>query len=322
MTIKPLKTYAPPAYPTIQEARQDARLLERLPRRWGRVHPIASLVGTGILIHIVGTGCRRKDADQGNAPNVQIAEPLARERNPAKPVAKVLPVTRVAPLLEDALANDGRGSFGCVASSAPVFLSENEAIDLIHTELRKTGLKFQDMVAVDGLPVPAHPPREEDGDEMDFLFDEETGQVMPRLKGLDEGTYTFDLGTKDKSVVVKFLGVKDFNAWSYGEDWSSVQRVNYPWLTSRMRGAFAMRDTGVPVVIGLFFDPTTFPSQEARQKINKLAVDRNASNEQRQREYEQIRKETKEVAKEKLRKQVQHFVEYLKQEGVVEGGGE
>lgn len=314
MTIKPLKSYTPPAYPTQREAAQDAHLLERVPRRWGKGNPIATLIGTGILIHIAGTGCRRDDTAAGADTKGRIVAPAEHEQENVRETtqARVIPVTRVAPILEDALANDGRGSFGCVASSAPVFLSEDEAMDLIRTELKKIGLKLTGNVTVDGLQIPSQPPQPDDEDEMALSYDKKTRAITPESKKLAEGSYTFDLGTEDKSVVIKLLNVKDFNAWSYGEDWSSIQRVHFPWLTSRMRDAFAKRDTGEPVVIGLFFDPTVYPDRKFMYDWEEYKKDP----EKEKMKWRQGQNEAQNIAREKLRQQVAHFAEYLKKEGV------
>jgi len=318
MKIQPLKSYTPPAYPTFEESKQDARLLERLPRRWRKKNPIAPLLGTGILIQIAGSGCADKNVQDKDV-KITFIEPREHDQNPANAAVRAIPATRVAPILEDALANDGRGGFGCVAISAPVFLSENEAMDLIEAELEKTGLKFHDIVTVDGLHVPSVPKPEPAssrrrssgilsvdsftlGDDSEMSWEERN---TLRLKYLAEGAYTFDLGTADKSVVVKFLQTRDYSAWqddSYGMR-STWHSYNLAALATEVRNAFAQRETGEPVVIGIFFEPAVYPEKNRRE----AGVNRG-----------QLREDTKKIAKEKLRAQVRHFVEYLKQEGVVE----
>ena len=287
MTIKPMKSYKAPAYPTYGESRQDARLLERLPRRWGKGSPAASLIGTGIMIQIAGAG--RGDDAQGNEAKAAIVERAGQERKTVADAARALPVTRVAPILEEALANDGRGGFGCIAVSAPVFLSESEAIDLIEAELKKTGLEWKDIVTVDGLQVPEKDDWASRGE-----------MKKNQLQKLKTGPYTFDLGTADKSVVVKFLQMKDQAAW-VGRESSTVQSFDLATLATQVGEAFRQRTDGKPVIIGLFFDPLTYPE--------KGRLTRTRDN------YEQVEKETKERAREKLRLQVRHFAEYLKQEG-------
>ena len=344
MTIKPVRTYATPAYPTYQASKQDAHLLERLPRRWGQT--LAPLLGTGILIQIVSTGCNSNDA-QGKSVKITAVEPLGQKKKNVADAVRAIPATRVAPILEDALANDGRGGFGCIAVSAPVFLSEDEAIELIRAELEKAGVKLQNKVVVDGLNVPflmskVYQSEMENLDLNNLKRDKAEQIVMAlmagtddvsnvseitlgghkfsiaklkqkekrkwqegeriRLRNLERGEYTFDLGTDDKSVVVKFLQDDDWWNWREAHDstrGNSVWRVDFSWLASQISDVFQKREDGEPVIIGLFFEPLTYPPLDNRLRVL---------------EEEQ---ETKKRAHEKLRQQVLHFVEYLKKEGVV-----
>ena len=310
MKIKPLKTYKPPAYPTYPESKQDARLLERLPRRWRKNNSIASLIGTGFVMQALCVGCDN-DAAPATA-NREIVAPQNPdpERKDVIRTARAISATRVAPILEDALANDGRGGFGCMSISAPVFLSEDEALDLIRTELEKAGLKMQNSVSIDGLPIPSKTQKKREDRRKENLR-EKLDEL--NIKQLEKGSYAFDLGTADKSMVVAFLNRTDFEQWKADTDvWSSFESFDFAWLATQVRDAFAQRDEGDPVIIGLFFEPSTYPLRDRDSDFHGL------NDEQRLARYQTETKDTKERAREKLRVQVLHFVEYLKKEGVVE----
>jgi len=307
MRIKPVKNYKPPAYPTIHEAKQDARLLEHLPRRWKKNAPIASLMGSGLLLHFVCAGCNNSNQPKNLHVENQLLPGSNDRRAAEKKNTRVFPATRVAPMLEDALANDGRGGFGCIAVSAPVFLSEAEALELIRAELEKAGLKLDETAQVDGLQIPAAPARQGWRNKREKPF------------ALAEGVYTFDFGTADKSVAVKFLSAKDDVLWEDTDDSSTYVSYNYARLATRVSDAFKQRETGDPVVIGLFFEPSVYPVGWDDFDMTGLA------NEQKQFVRNQIeatkesrREVARDVGREKLRAQISHFVEYLKQEGVVE----
>ena len=314
MKIKPVTSYTPPAYPTYEESRQDTRLLERLPKRWQKNSSIASLIGTGFLVQAACVA-RGNEGTPATDANVEIVAPQNPnpEQQDAGQVARAVPATRVAPILESALANDGRGSFGCIAVSAPVFLSENEALDLIQAELEKAGLKLHDWVTLDGLAVPALKQSEEEPMGVQEAMDWEERAKL-RVKTLENGSYAFDFGTADKSVVVKFLARHDFDQWKADDGWySSVTSFNFSWLATEVRKAFVQRDEGEPVVIGLFFEPSTYPLDYDDFDLNGLTGG------QKQLARRQMDNEDTEArAREKLRAQVLHFVEYLRQEGVVE----
>lgn len=310
MTIKPVKHYTPPAYPTLLEAKQDTRLLDALPRRWGKNSSIASLLGTGILIQIAGTA-RGDAAPQDKDAAIEAVAPLERERQAAADAVRALPATRVAPILEDALANDGRGAFGCVGVAAPAFLSENEALDLIQTELEKAGLNVQDLVTVDGLPIPViSSPVQEWGSIRNSGWSEHREF---KVKSLEKGAYTFDLGTADKSVVVAFLNHDDFDVWRKKPSMiSTIRSYDYAWLATQVSEAFKQRTDGQPVIIGLFFDPAAYPPSIYDFDVHGLNDDQTRFVEN------QLPKVDKQaLAQETLRRQVLHFVDYLKQEGVV-----
>jgi len=242
--------------------------------------------------------------------------------------------------LEEALANDGKGSFGCMAVTAPVFLSENDAIELIQVELEKVGLNLKTGVTVDGLHIPTTSPeirsaktkksedimqklvRSKDDNERSLLS---TEWKKTFIADLVEGSYTFDLGTEDKSVVVKFLNVKEHQQWREDlDEWRlSVESWDLAWLATHVRDAFAARNEGEPVVIGLFFDPMTYPDEKYRFDHRKYDSEDLEQWEKYRKQWWEIDrvqgdKEAKEIATEKLRQQVLYFVEYLKKEGVIE----
>jgi len=306
MKIKPLKTYQTPAYPTHEETRHDPGLLGHLPRRWKQNNTLGSLLGTGLMLHIIGNGCKPNNPNEDKTDGrLSLVDKNA--KNKKMDNIPTLPVTRVAPILAEALANDGRGSFGCVAVSAPVFLSENEALDLIQGELEKAGLKLHDMVSLDGVRVPA--PSRANSPESD---DRETGEQ--RLRQLVDGAYTFDLGTEDKSVLVKFLQGGDYYHWDDTKAISTAYGINLAWLASEMAGVFKQRTKGAPAIIGLFFDPIVYPDKND-DDINRIGL----SPEQKrfiQAKYNLQSAEDR--GREKLQKQILHFIKYLKQEGVIE----
>ena len=300
--IKPLKSYKPPAYPTFHESRKDARLLQKLPRRWGRSKPVATLLGTGLMIHVVGSGCR-SETDGARAPGNRAQISLQKAPEDIKVNVRAIPATRIAPMLEAALENDGQGAFGCIVVSAPVFLSENEAIDLIQHELEKAGLKLREMAHLDGLQVP----------DLDAGFDKKDWKGELPLKKLKEGSYLFDFATEDGSVFVKYLYDKEHDFWSKEQHRGGIAWCyDFPWLAAQVAESFRQRTNGQPVIIGIFFDPMAdYYGDKVRDERGILRhMPEKISNPSHEKAAERNR--------EKLRAQVSHFVEYLKQEGVVE----
>lgn len=121
-----------PRYPTWDLVRHHpALLVERLPRRW-RSNPrvvaalVAAALGTGGAAAAGAAGASAKANRETAAPPGE------------RPVAVVLE------------HGEGRGAFGCVAVTAPAFLSEEEARQVVEEELGRVGLRL----VRDGETVP------------------------------------------------------------------------------------------------------------------------------------------------------------------------
>jgi hypothetical protein len=122
MDARPVRRYRIPRYPTKLRVLAEPELLARhVPAAWRKR---AEVAGTAVLLALGGPlGC-----DSG-------------------------PPAVVAPLFEH---GDGRGSTGCVVVSPPVFLSEEEALQVIQEELAqsrivlsKAGTRQSDLDGVD-----------------------------------------------------------------------------------------------------------------------------------------------------------------------------
>lgn len=311
MKTCPLKRYAAPRYPTMSEARLEPKLLERLPRRWLASQPLATLTGAGLLARALLAQAEERAPD-GAAPAAAALRPDRPDDKPVQAPARQVrrAATVIAPLLDEALAQDGRGSFGCVAVSPPVFLSENEALELIQTELEKAGLKLQDQVTVDGVEAP--------------LSADPYAAMTGKEAKLGTRSYDFDLGDPGRSVVVEYFSRLDHDAWQQRERHSTVSSYDFPELMGRVSESFGKRKEGPPVVVGLFFDPLAHGSYRwgGSPDAEGLSASLQAfAHEQERassgRNYEAL----KGVAREKLRRQVRHFVEHLQRTGVLPAGG-
>lgn len=128
MPLVPLRRYPEPAYPTRRLLLADPGILQRhIPPAWRRLAGVGGILA--FFLH---------------------AEALAGEAAPAVP-ANAAAVT-VAPIFKH---GEGRGSFGCVAVSPPVFLSEEEALAVITEELGRKGVTLaQRAVVWADTPVP------------------------------------------------------------------------------------------------------------------------------------------------------------------------
>ncbi len=115
MRVTPQKKCSSAGYPTHDDVDQRPDLLQHVPTRW-QTNP-AVLTALASVTMLSATGA----AIAGNTK------------------AKVKP-PRVAPVF---VHGEGRGAFGCVVINPPVFLSEDEAKQVINDEAKHLGLSFR-----------------------------------------------------------------------------------------------------------------------------------------------------------------------------------
>ena len=155
MQVKPVKTDKTTKcrpLPTAAEVAANPELVAPAPPR--APSGIGSALGVGFL------GALLAQLAEGVEPAIQPPPAAAlddeRAASDADAAAKAEAArqsvaTLVAPMLQKALDEDGRGAFGCVAVDPPAFLSENEALNLIEQEFAKAGVKLRDCYELTGF---------------------------------------------------------------------------------------------------------------------------------------------------------------------------
>jgi hypothetical protein len=128
MNASPVTRYKVPRYPTRLEVQADTTLLEKhMPAAWKSHAEIVTVL-------LATNSC--SDFAQNPAPAV-INEPAV-----------------VAPIF---VHGPGRGAVGCVVVNPPVFLYEQDAMQVIREELRKSGVKLSEAkVPLRAVKIPQH----------------------------------------------------------------------------------------------------------------------------------------------------------------------
>jgi len=223
MNVSPVSRYANPRYPAREILDEHPELL-RLPRRW-RQHALvlAALTAVGTL----AAGCR---------PQAAVAE-IPTGGAPPPPPAPAF--AKVAPIFE---YGTGHGAFGGIGGNSPVFLSEDDARQVIVDESKRAGITF----AADGkrftefnMPVTW----------VKYGGDKEHAPALQRrelvLDGMDAA----------KGIGYEYVSKDDFTAWQSKDN----PMHSTAWSEDLLAPARQLRDELVkvesPGAYGVFYDP-------------------------------------------------------------------
>ncbi len=164
----------------------------------------------------------------------------------------------VAPVFEH---GNGRGVAGCIVVSPPVFLSEEEAMQIIREELTKHGIKLKDGGVLEGVHLPRSLMNAEEAyrDLLESLRNE--------LKGLKEGSETspkdvpqplssfkVDGLDNDKRIAVEFISQEGYPAEP--GSWSSVRDYDFRNVAKRL--ASTVKNQGKEdMFFAVLYDPVS-----------------------------------------------------------------
>ncbi len=124
MKIRPLKKYSQPLYP------KDTDFTENL-----KSYPILSKKAIIVAITTMLFGCKSVERDRPATDKVEHI--IYEKRNPEVSQESLGQVC--APLFEH---GEGRGATGCVVTASPVFVSEEDAQNIIIETFKKYGIEF------------------------------------------------------------------------------------------------------------------------------------------------------------------------------------
>ena len=307
MKRRPIQRYPEPEYPTREQARQNPGLLQHLPARWEKVPGFAALLG---LLSLTAT--RAEAAEEGPPPPALDPEAAARDHETAPAVQKAGAV--VAPILAEALERDGRGAFGCVAIDPPSFLSEDEALELIRTELEAAGLQLRDDALLEDMTAPTEPAeRVQIVGEKNGASEIRYGSSYGEPNELGRRPVRFDWADPRRAVYIEYLTRRDYREWE-GYGTSTADYYDFSKLAQRVAEAYGKYPAEQRTVFGVFFDPL------AHEGVEVIPVANLPPEEKRQAdaEYKWAAAAAKDDrGRDKLRRQVRHFIEFLRQEGVL-----
>ena len=184
-------------------------------------------------------------------------------------------------------------------------MPEDEALELIRTELEAAGLRLQEGVELDNVMAPVQ--KSENAKPPSGPRDWEKGNELgPR-------PVRFDWADPERAVYVDYLAQRDYRTWQ-GRMVSLNDSYDFAALARKVAEAYGQHPATNKTVFGVFFEPLADPGV-AQPKLEGLS-----SEQARRASWESERLEAAvkgEKSRDKLRRQVRHFVEFLKKEGVI-----
>lgn len=270
MKPKPVRRYGTPAYPTRLQVLADPHLLEKhIPVNWLSTPELAGAVA----IFLAANSCTK----------------AGEEQIPASSGAAV-----VAPIFEHGA---GRGATGCVAVSPPVFLSEEEALQVIVEELANAGVRVTGTdVVLEGVFVPQHI---ETYRRVGGTFREKVEEIP--------GTQPLSLDIRDDRhrIGVEFISKSDYFQLGGARSASTAQGFDFQRVARGVAEAVGRKGKGI--YFGAFYDPLPEWDWGEAHRI---------SSDWKQR-WEAAKTREGIEAKRLLRQQVQDFIGWLKGQGAI-----
>ena len=278
MELKPVKKYTPPKYPDKKIILTNPDMLKLIPNRWSKT--ISTQIAFSSLLIMMLTACGPK-YDNYSESNITGSSPINNFSNTAG---------YVAPIFEH---GDGIGSYGCVSVAPPVFLSEEEAYQIICDEAKKRGInleKSNELLQDVEIPVTYTFPEK-------IIFNpdnpDEYTPVYPS-KTKENGDLELDGYDADKKIGFEFVSVSDFKAWQGKSGvWASVEEYNVLDAAKTLREGIAEKTNDK--YIGIFYDPIASVDFSAEGASIKMQGS----------------------SEELLRQQVADFIEWLKAMNVI-----
>jgi hypothetical protein len=284
MNLKPLKQYQNPEYPIQAILEKHPELLRLIPKRWAQNRLVQTALGFACTLLL--------------ANHAIAAEPGNKTKPAASTSSTKPPACRVAPIFNH---GDGRGGFGCVATAAPIFLTEDEAKKIIEEEAGKAGIHFmKKAMPLANVDIPVTDP---------FncrLFSSEIKAPSPAKKGsvMLNGT------DQQKHISYKYVSTEDFKSWENTNPGceSTAFDLNIKSAATTLQQAL---DKACPAdTIAVFYDPVV--SYEI--KLLPLLDDPEAYNRMMSKDSKST---IDEKAQSELRSQVQDFIRWLKAQGII-----
>ena len=294
LTARPVRRERAARYPTKLEVLTRPEMLRRhLPPAWLGHAELAGAASLLLAANMAGCGVpgpptTREEPAQWERPRAQ--PPTATTRPADSPHGRATARTPavVAPIF---VHGEGRGASGCIILVPPVYLSEEDAFQIIREEMALHGVN---LVKAEAAPPNAYlPPR--------FAFVGVTGNTLaPEFQDADLGQRRLpDLIDENRRVAVEYVAVEDYLVdLALHDAVPKATVIEDHCRDMAQEVANRVQHYGQGVYFGAFYDPTTSPGRHVEDR-------------------DQAERDAREESKRLLREQVKDFADWLKAQGAI-----
>ncbi len=281
MKPKPVRKYAKPKYPTrLEIAARPALLHRHQPPAWRKWPELTGAAG----LFLLADAARLAAAD--SPPNAS--------QTPAQ--AKALAI--VAPIFQH---GEGRGADGCIVMAPPVFLSEQEALQVIREELATKGVELTtNQTTLAGVTL---------------------GDWKPGVGSTREPVKA-DLAAPKQKVFVEFLSERNARQWDYerGKEEGNYQISTVTSYDMPKTAAFVAervkQQASDRIYFGTFYDPIA-GTMDIQKAVAQSPPGKSKSTAQLNRLLLQVQVDARAGSRRLLRLQVQDFIKWLQAQGAI-----
>jgi len=293
MEIKPVKIKRKPGYPTIKTFVDNPGLLSKnVPFAWIRNQYAATTLATFILC-----GAGNQSSAQKIKPATVVVNKVKKQDKPAEIQTAKHDSVKIARIFSH---GDGSGAIGCMVSSPPVFISEDEARKIIFTALKEENIEFNTI----NTPVLKFTVRTTVYDfhkKVINLMDKKDITVGVKMDG-----YNVQNNLAIEYVSARLVNILD----PYDEMESSVQRIDTKRTAEKIRDKLIAQGK---VNAAVFYDPITYIDPYTYYEESPEAIDRLLSGNA----PPPTSKDRPLSSRDLLKAQVKDFIEWIKKEGII-----
>ena len=293
MEIKPVKIKRKPGYPTIKTFVDNPGLLSKnVPFAWIRNQYAATTLATFILC-----GAGNQSSAQKIKPATVVVNKVKKQDKPAEIQTAKHDSVKIARIFSH---GDGSGAIGCMVSSPPVFISEDEARKIIFTALKEENIEFNTI----NTPVLKFTVRTTVYD-----FHKKVINLMDK-KDITVGVKMDGYNVKN-NLAIEYVSARLVNILDpYDEMESSVQRIDTKRTAEKIRDKLIAQGKVNAVV---FYDPITYIDPYTYYEESPEAIDRLLSGNA----PPPTSKDRPLSSRDLLKAQVKDFIEWIKKEGII-----